>query len=152
MNSVPGHLGFEKARDMLDACHRFAQKYKETRDNDDLIAAVLFGNHTFDWLHTRDLGLSQSDFEAEKTKMKAACPEWDELRKIANGAKHPKKSNIKQSIKREHEWEDDDWWDIGGREGEKSLFIDFNGKEVSLYALIMSFLTKADNYLNRLGK
>ncbi|WP_158305976.1 hypothetical protein [Azospirillum sp. B510] len=116
-----------------------------------MIAAVLFGNHTLDWLHTRDLGLSQSDFEAEKTKMKSACPEWDELRRIANGTKHPRIQNIKQAIEREHEWEDDDWWSMGGVDGEKSLFIDFNGKEISLHALIMSFLRNADTYLKSLG-
>ncbi|CAO3351932.1 hypothetical protein [Azospirillum melinis] len=37
-------------------------------------------------------------------------------------------------------------------DGEKSLFIDFNGQEISLYTLIMRFLTKADIYLKSLGK
>lgn len=72
--------------------------------------------------------------------MKAIYPEWDVLRKLANGTKHCKLQAQQSTV----EWEHNDFWDSPAHAGNEGLdwFVEFDGRERSVTVLIESFLEK----------
>jgi hypothetical protein len=102
-----------------------------------LLAAIELGaattaNHVWDW-HERT-GKPPHDKQA----FKKIFPDWDVLRKISNGYKHPKsKTDISRSSLREIEWEDDDFWYSDHKRA--VLFIEVDGRLRAVGSLVRSF-------------
>jgi hypothetical protein len=115
----------------------------------DLIGAILMANHVADWHFQVDLGRSFND--VAKDAMKAAYPEWDTIRQLANGTKHCKLAAPVQTQQDELQWEHDDFWGSPGHIGNDGLdwFVDYNGKQRSVAVLIKTFLEKFDNSSTR---
>lgn len=102
----------------------------------DLIGAVLMANHIADWYYLKDL--SQAFDGPEKEAMRTRYPEWDTLRKLANGTKHCKLQAKHESL----QWEHSDFWSSPGHVGEDSRdwFVDVEGQPRSVTVLIETFL------------
>ena len=67
-------------------------------------------------------------------------PEWDVLRKLANGMKHCKLQAQENSL----EWDHSDFWSSPGHVGTDGLdwFVEFDGQDRSVTVLIETFLEK----------
>ncbi len=122
--------------------------WKEKRFSD-LIAAILMANHVADW-HFK-VGLGRNFDDAARNTMKAAYPEWDTIRQLANGSKHcilaaPVKAQLD-----ELQWEHDDFWSSPGHVGEDGLdwFVDHESKQRSVAVLIKDFLQKFETTSTR---
>ena len=122
------------ADDIADLAREAVQQVRITKQYRDLISAVLMANHVADWYYGKSFGAPQRD------AMKARYPEWDAIRKIANGTKHCKKKA--QANYDDTEWEDSDYWESTGHVGDDGCdwFIDFGGQRRSVVVLIETFL------------
>lgn len=108
----------------------------------DLMAAILMANHVADWHFKVDLGRC---FDANaRSEMKAAYPEWNTIRQLANGTKHCKPAAGVKIQSAELQWEHDDFWGSPGHVGKDWLdwFVDHESKQRSAAGLIKIFLQK----------
>jgi hypothetical protein len=109
------------------------------------LSAAILAVQICDW-HAIRL-LNQSDVSSQlKADFGAEYPNWQILRSIANGTKHPttKHPNISVGQLRDAEWEDDDYWNAPVERG--TLFIDIGGKLRSVHSLTFGF---CHEYLER---
>ncbi|MRW92849.1 hypothetical protein GJ699_22885 [Duganella sp. FT80W] len=106
------------------------------------MAAIMMANHVADWHFKIDLGRSFDD--NARRAMKAAYPEWDTIRQLANGTKHCKPTAGIEIQQVELEWEHDDFWESPGHVGNDWLdwFVDYELKQRSVAVLINNFLQK----------
>src|SRR3954463_10913426 len=73
------------------------------------LAAAMMANHVFDWHHEHHV---QSANSPEGRVFASDFPDWDVLRRIANGTKHPRnpKHPRLDQEPRAAEWKDPDFW------------------------------------------
>jgi len=134
------------ADDLADLVREALQEvgiYKKYRD---LIGAILMANHIADWHYVKDLNRNAFDEPARKA-MKTRYPEWDVLRKLANGAKHCKAQASRDLL----EWENIDFWNSPGHVGGDWLdwFVDVEGQRRSVTLLIETFLEEFSDRSSR---
>lgn len=131
---------YAAARDLAEAALRLLEeRRREERVGLDIeIAAALLAVQVCDWHCIKVLGHSKAT-DADKRAFAAAYPDWNILREIANGTKHPEPKNIDVSsaISREAEWEDVGFWDAP--QGTKTLFIEVDGRHQSVHSLTFGF-------------
>lgn len=135
----------ENADDLAALATEAVKQVREHKQYRDLIAAILMANHVADWHFRKQLGHKDLS-ETDKKEMRATYPEWDVLRKLANGTKHCKLQARQSSV----EWEQSDFWGSPAHVGNDGLdwFVEFDGQERSVIILIESFLEKfADHSL-----
>lgn len=133
------------ADDLAALAAEAVQQVRKDKQYRDLIAAVLMANHVADWHYVKDLG-REFDNPA-KEQMKASYPEWDVLRRLANGAKHCKLQAQESSL----EWEHADFWCSPGHLENSGFdwFVEFDGQDRSVTVLIESFLEKFSDHALR---
>lgn len=126
------------ADDLAALASEAVQQVRMHKQYRDLIGAILMANHVADWHYLKDLG--QTFDKSEKEAMKASYPEWDILRKLANGTKHCKTQAKQDPL----QWEHADFWSSPGHVGEDWLdwFVDFEEQPRSVVVLIETFLEK----------
>jgi len=142
MEMTMGVFEIKCADDLVALAKEAVQQVRIHKQYRDLIGAVLMANHVADWHYIKDLG--RTDFrDREKEAMRARYPEWEVLRQLANGTKHPKKQNI-QAKRDELQWEHDDFWTSPGHVGDdgSDWFVAFEGNPRSVTVLIETFLEK----------
>lgn len=129
----------QSADDLAALAAEAVEQVREHKQYRDLIAAILMANHVADWHFKKDLGRKRITC-SDKDRMKAIYPEWDILRKLANGTKHCSLQAKKSSI----DWEHNDFWGSPAHVGNDGLdwFVEFDGKERSVTVLIESFIEK----------
>ena len=101
-------------------------------------AAAVLATHVMDW-HYLERGVKETLASGDYEEFKKDYPQWDALRQIANGTKHPvqKYPHVSAAVRREAEWEDDQWWEsVPGR---SQQFIDVSGKDRGVRTLTWSF-------------
>jgi hypothetical protein len=103
-------------------------------------------NHIADWHYKKDRGRNAFN-DPDREAMKARYPEWDILRKLANGTKHCKAQATRDAL----QWEHADYWDSPGHTGGDELdwFVDFEGQPRSVTVLIETFLEKFSDHSSR---
>lgn len=139
-------LEIQCADDLADLTREAVQQVRKSKEYRDLVGAILMANHIADWHYVKDL--QRNTFgEHERATMKACYPEWDILRKLANGTKHCKKQSSRAAL----QWEDTDFWDSPGHIGEDGhdWFVEFDGQTRSVTVLIETFLEKFSNSSTR---
>jgi hypothetical protein len=111
----------------------------------DLMGAVLMANHVADWYF---IGAYAQKFDdPQRLAMIDAYPEWDIIRKLANGTKHCNLIATKVARPDQLMWEHDDWWGSPGHVGGDNVdwFIEVNGKPRSVAVLVKDFLDKFED-------
>jgi hypothetical protein len=131
---------YATARDLAEAALRLLEERRgEDRVGLDIeMAAALLAVHVCDWHYIKTLGHSRAT-DADKRAFAAIYPDWNILREIANGTKHPEPENIDVSsaIPREAEWVDVGFWNAP--QGTKTLFIEVDGQGQSVHSLTFGF-------------
>jgi hypothetical protein len=86
---------YATARDLAEAALRLLEERRgEDRVGLDIeMAAALLAVHVCDWHYIKTLGHSRAT-DADKRAFAAIYPDWNILREIANGTKHPEPENI----------------------------------------------------------
>jgi hypothetical protein len=125
------------ADDLAALANEAVQQVRISKQYRDLIGAILMANHIADWHYLKDRNRSAVE-KSERDAMKARYPEWDILRKLANGTKHCKAQAEQDAL----QWEHPDFWNSPGHAGEDWLdwFVDFEGQPRSVVVLIETFL------------
>ncbi|MGQ0333202.1 hypothetical protein [Halomonas elongata] len=133
------------ADDLAALANEAVQQVRMNKQYRDLISAILMANHIADWYYLKDL--NQDFTSQEKETMKARYPEWDVLRKLANGTKHCK-AQAKQDIL---QWGHVDFWRSPGHVGGDwfDWFVDVEGELRSVTVLIEIFLEQFSDSCSR---
>lgn len=127
----------QSADDLAALANEAVQQVRKHKQYRDLIAAILMANHVANWHFQKDLGCNDLT-DSDKAKMRATYPEWEVLRKLANGTKHCRLQAQQCSV----QWEHDDFWGSPAHLGSDGLdwFVEFDGRERSVIVLLESFL------------
>lgn len=136
---------FQSARDVAEAALHLVEMARVASQYGDLprvsaleIAAAVLAVHVSDW-HVREHGHANV-----RIKMfKAFSPEWEALRLLSKGLKHPK-PGTEQPTQRNTDWEDVDGWELGFASG--TLFVPVDGKDRSVRIMTQRF---CEEYLAR---
>jgi hypothetical protein len=99
------------------------------------LAAVMLATHVCDW-HFRPAEPTNADKQA----FAAQYPEWDTLRAIGNGTKHPagKYPRVDAAVQRRSDfWKDVDAW--GAPMAADTLYVEVDGVQRSLHSLTWNF-------------
>ena len=135
---------FQNAADVARAALELTELARKCAEQGDLensarveMSAAVLAVHVADW-HARPDRLH----DALRERFKAFSPDWETLREIVNGVKHP--SELKPPRKRPgpHEqrdpyWEDPEFWEAGGMGA--TLCVQIEGRWRSVRALTISF-------------
>jgi hypothetical protein len=110
---------YQTGQDLAEAALRLLKCSRAPRTSeealqfaDHVLAAAILATQVCDWHFVRGLGKQRADTE-DKQAFAIQYPEWDAVRKIANGTKHPEGGTIDISTGsvRRIEWEDLDFWE-----------------------------------------
>jgi hypothetical protein len=130
---------YATARDLAEAALRLLEKHRDNRVSLDIeMAAALLAVHVCDW-HYLNVLRHPKVTDADKRAFAKMYPDWNVLREIVNGTKHPelKNINVSSADPREAEWEDLGFWNAP--QGSKTLFIEVDGEEQSVHSLTFGF-------------
>ncbi len=95
------------------------------------ISAAALAVHVVDW-HVK----SRETTSIDKRAFAALSPEWELLRQIVNGMKHPRGTNGR-SVERQPAWEDPDFWEKSALPGE--LIVQDGEHWRSVHGLVLTF-------------
>lgn len=131
---------FSSARDVAEGVLRLLEKLPidERLSCEIELAAGVLAVHVHDWYVIKDLGQPEVK-KTDKAEFARKYPDWDVLRQIANGFKHPELREADVSLAKAAfaEWEHIDYWNAPQQR--KTLFVEVDGIERSVHSLAFGF-------------